>query len=209
MTITQILSFAGASILLTLMPGPDIIYVLTESLTKGLRTGVSVAVGLVTGVLIHTTLAATGLSLIIQQSEIVFSVIKYLGAGYLFFLAWSASREKQITLDQGEGKVIDDRTFFQLFRKGFFMNILNPKVALFFIAFLPQFIVYEGISPMWQMIILGWVFIFQALLIFVIVSILAGRFAGFFNRSKFQTIAKWGKVAVLVLLGLSLIVAGH
>ena len=95
MTLETIISFLSASIILTIMPGPDNIFVLTESLTSGRRTGIAISLGLASGVLIHTLAAATGLSIIIRQSAVAFSVIKYIGAAYLFFLAYKAIRDKQ------------------------------------------------------------------------------------------------------------------
>jgi threonine/homoserine/homoserine lactone efflux protein len=131
MAIEQLLSFLGAAILLTVMPGPDNIFVLTESVTKGHRNGVAVSIGLCCGVLIHTLAAATGVSLIIQKSVMAFSVIKYLGAGYLFYLAYRAYKEKQTAIVLSR-KVIEKKSFVQLIRKGLLMNVLNPKVSLFF-----------------------------------------------------------------------------
>jgi len=99
MELGLILSFLGASIILSLMPGPDNIFVLTESLTKGHRNGIAISLGLGFGVLVHTIAAATGLSIIIQKSAIAFCIIKYLGALYLFYLAYQAYKEKKLTLN--------------------------------------------------------------------------------------------------------------
>jgi threonine/homoserine/homoserine lactone efflux protein len=208
MQIELILSFLLASVLLTFMPGPDNIFVLTESITKGQKNGIAISIGLCTGVLIHTLAAATGLSIVIQKSAVTFSVIKYLGAAYLFYLAFMATKEKpmEVTLE----KKSKEETFhlFPLIRKGFLMNVLNPKVSLFFIAFLPQFISQDGINITVQMIILGLIFMVQALVIFSLISILASRLTGYVNSAKFWKITKWSKVVVLSILGLTLALSG-
>jgi threonine/homoserine/homoserine lactone efflux protein len=199
-----IFSFLGASILLTVMPGPDNIFVLTESITKGRRDGIAISTGLILGVLVHTFAAATGLSIIIQQSDIAFSVLKYLGAAYLFYLAYMSTKDTQLTIDLDSKDVKSDQTLFQLIRKGFFMNVLNPKVSLFFIAFLPQFISPNGFNPTYQMIILGLMFMVQALIIFYAIAILASQLTSILNSPRFWKITKWSKVIVLAVLGLTL-----
>lgn len=204
MQIELILSFLLASVLLTFMPGPDNIFVLTESITKGQKNGIAISIGLCTGVLIHTLAAATGLSIVIQKSALAFSIIKYLGAAYLFYLAFMSTKEKpmELTLDKKTKK--EAFQLFPLIRKGFLMNVLNPKVSLFFIAFLPQFISKDGINITVQMIILGLIFMVQALVIFSLISVLASRLTGYVNSPKFWKITKWSKVGVLSILGLTL-----
>ncbi|TKG93668.1 LysE family translocator [Puteibacter caeruleilacunae] len=202
-----ILSFLGASILLTIMPGPDNIFVLTESITKGQKNGIAISTGLCSGVLIHTLAAATGISLIIKQSELIFSIIKYLGAAYLFYLSYQAYREQKPSLDFSESKSEEKLKVFPLIRKGFLMNVLNPKVSLFFIAFLPQFVSKDGFDITVQMIILGVIFMLQTLLIFSFVAISSGKLNRYVTRPKFWDITKWSKIIVLAILGLTLMVA--
>lgn len=209
MELQMILSFLGASVLLSLMPGPDNIYVLTESLINGKRNGVAISTGLSIGVLIHTLAAATGLSIIIQQSEMVFSLIKYLGAAYLFYLAFMSTKEKKQEVDTTQNSISDKDSVFKLIRKGFFMNVLNPKVSLFFIAFLPQFITPVGFNPTIQMIILGVIFMIQALLIFSLVAIFSGSLTKYINHPRFWNITKWSKVIVLTVLGILLVISKH
>jgi threonine/homoserine/homoserine lactone efflux protein len=204
MELGLILSFLGASVILSLMPGPDNIFVLTESLTKGQRNGIAISIGLSLGVLIHTIAAATGLSIIIQKSEIAFSVVKYFGATYLFYLAYQAMKEKKPVLNFDLASEEKNIHFSLLIKKGFLMNILNPKVALFFIAFLPQFITENGINITIQMIILGLIFMVQALLVFGLISILSSKLTKYVNDPKFWKITKWSKISVLSILGLTL-----
>ncbi len=200
-----IISFLSASILLTLMPGPDNIFVLTESLTKGKRNGILISVGLVLGVLVHTFAAATGLSIVIQKSAMAFSVIKYVGAAYLFYLAFMAMKEKKIEMYITQTNKPSAQSASFLIRKGFLMNVLNPKVALFFIAFLPQFVTKNGLNITIQMLLLGIIFAFQAFGIFYVVSILSGKLTKYVTSNRFWNITKWGKIGVLSALGLALI----
>lgn len=199
-----ILSFIGASVLLTLMPGPDNIFVLTESITKGYKNGIAISIGLCLGLVIHTIAAATGLSIILQKSAVAFSIIKYLGAAYLFYLAYKAYQEKQAVVEISSASKADRTPFLSLIRTGFFMNILNPKVSLFFIAFFPQFISKDGYSIAIQMTILGIIFFTQAILIFSSIAILSGRLTKYLNNDRFWKITKWGKISVLSALGLTL-----
>jgi threonine/homoserine/homoserine lactone efflux protein len=207
MSIELLVSFLSASVILTIMPGPDNIFVLTESLTNGRKTGMAISLGLASGVLIHTLAAATGISIIIQQSAMAFSVIKYLGAAYLFYLAIMAIKDKKSSVELEANTSINEKSFWQLMRKGFFMNILNPKVALFFLAFLPQFVSLNGIKVEYQMVVLGLIFMVQTIIIFSLIAVLTGKLAEILNSPRFWKITKWSKVSVLSILGLALILS--
>lgn len=203
-----IISFLGASILLALMPGPDNIFVLTESITKGHKRGIAISVGLSLGVIIHTIAAATGLSIIIQKSALAFSIIKYLGVAYLIYLAYKATKEKNDTVDLvNKTKNKPEKQIFASIRKGFLMNVLNPKVALFFIAFLPQFIATNGINITLQMIILGIIFSVQTLIIFISVALLSSKLTKYVSNPKFWNITKWSKAGVLSALAIALAIS--
>ncbi|MCG8412343.1 MAG: LysE family translocator [Bacteroidales bacterium] len=204
MELQLILSFFGASILLSLMPGPDNIFVLTESLTKGYKNGIAISLGLVFGIMIHTLAATTGISIIIQKSAMAFSIIKYFGAAYLFYLAIKAIKEKRPEISFEDSKAENKVNMGKLIRKGFLMNVLNPKVSLFFIAFLPQFITPDGYNVSLQMILLGILFMLQALLVFGGIAILSGKLTPYLNSSRFWKITKWSKVGVLAILGITL-----
>ncbi len=204
MELELIISFIGASILLTLMPGPDNIFVLTESITKGYKNGMAISIGLALGVLIHTLAAATGLSIIIQKSATLFSLIKYLGAAYLFYLAFISIKGEKPTLDFNIKRANGNIKVLPLVKKGFLMNVLNPKVSLFFIAFLPQFISSNGFNVTLQMIILGLFFMVQAIIIFSLIVLLSSRLTKYVNNPKFWKTTKWSKVTVLSILGFTL-----
>lgn len=199
-----ILSFLVASIALTIMPGPDNIFVLTESLTKGQRNGIAISFGLGLGVMIHTLAAAAGLSLLLQKSATAFLVIKFLGAAYLLFLAYKAYKEKRMDFSVKEEKPAMQKGILQLLGKGFLMNVLNPKVSLFFIAFLPQFITKDGYHIALQMAILGAIFMIQSIILFSAISLLSGRLTKYLNSPRFWNFTKWGKISVLSILGIGL-----
>ncbi|MFA8434956.1 MAG: LysE family translocator [Marinifilaceae bacterium] len=205
MELNQILTFLSASVILSLMPGPDNIFVLTESVTKGQRNGIAISFGLSTGVLLHTLAAATGLSIIIQQSDFVFSLLKYLGAAYLFFLAFTTIKEGRPDVEFGPIGSSGKFKLFSMVKKGFFMNVLNPKVSLFFIAFLPQFVVTNDFQVTLQMIVLGVIFMIQSLVVFCGIACLSGRCSKYIRNDRFWKITKWGKVGVLSILGLLLL----
>jgi len=200
------LSFIGTSVLLALLPGPDNILVLTESITKGKKSGIVLAAGFNSGILIHTIIAATGLSLILQTSEYAFLIIKYLGALYMFYIAFLTLREKH--QEPGlQNRKPDKSNSWKLFRKGFIMNVLNPKVSLFFIAFLPQFTSKTGFSITLQMLVLGFIFMVIGFIVFSLIALLSGNLNKYLDNPKFWAITKWGKAAVLGLLGILLILS--
>ncbi|MCH9823265.1 MAG: LysE family translocator [Bacteroidetes bacterium] len=204
MEIQLILSFIAASVLLTLMPGPDNIFVLTQSITRGAKTGIIISFGLVSGVLVHTAIAATGLSIVLMQSKMAYTVVLYAGAAYLVYLAFMATKEKAVNLENGN---VEYSTLnkVKLVRVGFLMNVLNPKVTLFFVAFLPQFVTSDGWPLATQFSVLGSVFILQAFVIFSIIAALAGRLNAYLNDQRFWAITKWSKVVILLLLAIFLL----
>lgn len=184
------------------MPGPDNIYVLIESITRGYKTGITISAGLVSGIIIHTMIASTGLAVLFLNSEFGVNTIKFCGSGYMLYLAYLAYKEtdKQISLNKTSES--DSFDFFSLYKKGFLMNIMNPKVTFFFIAFLPQFISTDGFSVPAQMFILGFIFIMQAFIIFSLISILASKLTGGIQNQVFWIVARW--VKMLILSGLSI-----
>ena len=160
--------FTITSALLALSPGPDNIYVLTLSISKGFKVAFITILGLVSGVIIHTSAAALGLSLILQTSEFAFDIIKYIGALYLLYLGYQAfkHRNESLDLDKKDLKI----NLKKLYIKGFIMNVLNPKVSIFFLAFLPQFVNPTlGNIPL-QISTLGVIFMSTALIVFSIIA---------------------------------------
>lgn len=200
----NILYFLGASVLLTLMPGPDILFVTTESISKNRKSGIFIALGLCTGLIVHTTAAALGIAAIFYHSAIAFQCVKYAGALYLFYLAWKALVKTDC--DNSETSSTKSVSLFALYRRGILMNVLNPKVSLFFLAFLPQFVSPQAGSVSLQMIVLGVVFMVQAIIVFSIVATLAHK-AGrmLFNNEKTVGWVNRSKAAIYSLLAARLV----
>lgn len=172
MDISTLFAFLGAAIILTIMPGPDNLFVLAQSITQDKKAGIATSLGLCTGLLVHISAAVLGISAIIYQSTIIFSIVKFAGAAYLLYLAWQSFRAKgdPFTLQQQ-----NTQAYIELYIKGILMNILNPKVSLFFLALLPQFVNPSQGHVAFQMLILGIVFLIQALVLFSLFSIFAGK----------------------------------
>ncbi|UMB55504.1 LysE family translocator [Lutibacter sp. A64] len=182
--------------LLTISPGPDIIYVLVQSITNGKKYGIATALGLVSGIIVHTTLVAFGVSAIIKQSENLFFAIKLFGALYLLYLAYTAYiSNEELLLQNKTGK----KGLLQLFKQGFIMNVLNPKVSIFFLAFFPGFLYSDTQSTVVQFYVLGLLFMLQALAIFIVVSLLSGSFEGYLKKHpRFNSNIKWFKIIVFI-----------
>ncbi|WP_332650018.1 LysE family translocator [Lysinibacillus sp. 54212] len=177
----SILSFLVAAVLLTLMPGPDILFVIAQSISQNARAGISTALGLCTGLLVHISAAVVGISAIIYSSATIFTMVKWAGAIYLLYLAVGAFRAGSSAIGLDEKPAI---SYSKLYKKGIIMNVLNPKVSIFFLALLPQFVHGTENVP-WQMLLLGLVFLIQAFVIFATVSGLASRVRQVLVRSSF------------------------
>ncbi|WP_372795536.1 LysE family translocator [Lutibacter sp.] len=188
--------------LLTIMPGPDIIYVLVQSVTNGKKYGIATAVGLVLGIVIHTSLVAFGVSALLKQSETIFFGIKLFGALYLLYLAYDAFKsDEEVLLTTKANR----KSLIKLFKQGFIMNVLNPKVSIFFLAFFPGFLYSKTQSTVLQFYVLGGLFMLQALLIFSMVSILSGNFATYLKtHPTFNSKIKWFKI--LVFIGIAIFI---
>lgn len=201
LTITQLSSFILASVILTLLPGPDIIFVLSIAIADGKKAGIITAFGLCSGLLAHTTAAALGISAVIYKSATVFAIIKYIGAAYLLYLAISAIKNNGGLITNLELQKTDK---FSLYKRGILMNILNPKVSLFFIAFLPQFVNTAENIPV-QMIFLGFIFFVQALTIFICISMIAGNIGTkLMHILKNSRYINWAKATIYILIGVEL-----
>ncbi len=163
--------FIVASCILIVAPGPDIIFLISQSVLKGSRAGICTALGLASGNLAHTFIAAIGISTLIINSPIAFSTIKIIGAGYLLYLAYDAIKSNSSLTPDNSNRPYDE----SLFLRGFLMNLLNPKVSLFFLAFLPQFITNQDENIIFQMVFLGITFTLLVIVIFGSIGFLTGR----------------------------------
>jgi threonine/homoserine/homoserine lactone efflux protein len=195
-----LLTFFMASVLLALAPGPDNIFVLTQSSLYGKRSGLVVMFGLCTGLVVHSFAVALGVAVIFEQSALAFSVLKLAGAGYLLYLAWLAFRASATKI---QGKGTGEIRLLKLYGRGIIMNITNPKVSIFFLAFLPQF-ADPSRGPVWmQILILGGLFILSTILVFGGIALLAGTIGQWVNRSdRAQKIMN--RVTGVVFVGLAL-----
>ena len=175
-----IVMFVGASTLLALAPGPDILFVLTQSMSKGSRSGIVIALGLCSGLVFHTTAVALGIAVIFQTSLLAFTILKFVGAGYLLYLAYKAfkdARKSKLESDKSQLSLIT------LYKRGIFMNMTNPKVSIFFLAFLPQFTDPKVGNVTVQIFVLGALFMLSALVVFTLISLLAGRVGAWFSQT--------------------------
>ncbi len=193
-------AFFLASTLLAIVPGPDNVFVLTQSALHGKLSGLVVVFGLCTGLLVHTGAVAFGVAVLFQASALAFTLLKVIGAGYLLYLAWQIFRASPEQIQMSNNS---QRSLATLYRRGIIMNVTNPKVSIFFLAFLPQFADPKRGSISLQMIALGGIFIVATILVFGAVALVGGALGDWLNRStRAQKMMNW--VAGTVFVGLAL-----
>ena len=175
-----IIAFVTASVVLSLVPGPDNIFVMSHSALKGWKIGFYTTLGLCTGLIAHTVLVAIGVSVIFQTSAIAFNGLKIIGAFYLLYLAWLSVQNKELNL----GGTDKDSTNRSYYFTGVIMNLTNPKVALFFLVFLPQFVNTSNDNVSIQIFLLGLLFILSALCVFTSIAYLASFLEDILKKSK-------------------------
>ena len=191
----QILLFFISSLALTIMPGPDILFVINQSL-EDKKSGLLVSFGLCSGLIVHTLVLAFGLSAIIEQNDNVIIFFKYFGSVYLFYLAFQEFKKN---------RAINVRQKENFYLRGVFMNLINPKVLIFFLAYFPNFLFSDTISTSYQFIILGAIFILQALIIFSIVSLTSNRLISILNVDARNKKIVYFKSFIFVLIGMSIL----
>lgn len=201
-----ILIFFATSLLLGVAPGPDNIFVLTQSAMYGVTAGLVTTLGLVTGLCVHTTAVALGVAAVFQSSTLAFTLLKTVGAGYLLYLAWLSFRAGALlartTHVAGGMRGAAFPGYAALYRRGILMNVTNPKVSLFFLAFLPQFCDPAQGSPALQVLMLGALFMLATIMVFFGVAALGGRLALWLNSSPRSQIVVH-RAAGLVFTGLA------
>jgi len=193
-------AFFVTAVILALSPGPDNLFVLAQSAQNGRMAGLFVTLGLATGLIGHTVAVALGLAAIVQTSSLAFALLKFGGGAYLLYLAWQALRAGASTGEQERLSCLSKGT---LYRRGIVMNLTNPKVSFFFMAFLPQFADSRHGSMMVQFFLLGAVFIMATLLVFGVISLFAGGFGEKFRNSSFARKAV-NRIAAAVFVGLAI-----
>tara|TARA_B110000008_G_scaffold53323_1_gene52631 strand:+ start:2844 stop:3434 length:591 start_codon:yes stop_codon:yes gene_type:complete len=192
----QILLFLISSLALTLMPGPDILFVLNQSL-ENKKSGFLISIGLCSGLVVHTLILVFGLSAFIETNEYVISYLKYFGTLYLFYLAFDELNTKFKQASRPNNT--------NLFLRGLYMNLINPKVLLFFIAYFPNFLFSETLSISLQFLILGTIFIFQALIIFSSVSLASNKLISYLKVDTADYRLSYFKAFVFGVIGLSIL----
>lgn len=200
--------FVAASLAVIVAPGPDNIYVLTRGVAQGRKVALASAWGMCSGLLFHTTLAAVGLSAILARSAVAFSLVKYAGAAYLIYLGVRAllSKEEFATAPK-EAPTVRLRSFF--FR-GLSMNLLNPKVAVFFLAFLPQFASPGTDGAALRLLALGLIFALLSVVVFSAIALLSGTLGDRLSKNPhFAHALRWLTSCVLIGLGIRLALYGH
>ncbi|MEO8152403.1 MAG: LysE family translocator [Rhizobacter sp.] len=194
--------FFAAAVALALVPGPDNIFVLTQSALHGRVAGLLITLGLCTGLMVHTAAVSLGVAAIFQTSALAFNVLKAVGAAYLLYLAWQAFRAGASKLSEQTDIDTGSRA---LYSRGILMNVTNPKVAIFFLAFLPQFANPSRGSITIQVLLLGAVFMLAAFIVFGLIAWSAGFVGEWLKRSERAQVAM-NRVAagVFILLALRL-----
>ena len=180
------LTFFAASVLLALSPGPDNVFVLLHSAVHGRKAGLLVVLGLCSGLLFHTAAVALGLAAVFAASAAAFTALKLLGAGYLLYLGWGAWHAPVGIADTATESAMSP---LQTYLRGVMMNITNPKVAIFFLAFLPQFVPHDSTQPLLQLLLLSGVFMAMTFVVFVVYGMVAHAFRRWVIES--ATVQKW------------------
>ncbi len=202
-------AFFASALFLSLAPGPDNIFVLTQSALFGARAGLATTIGLVSGLCCHTLAVACGAAALLAASPAAFTTLKLAGAAYLCWLAWQSFHAGAIAGDSAKGVFPG---YGALYRRGIVMNVTNPKVCLFFLAFLPQFCSPGQGAMFWQIVYFGILFMLAALAIFCPVAIMGGRLASWFNRSPQKQIflhRAAGIIFLVLAIGLLMADAGN
>ena len=203
--IESLISFSIATLFLALSPGPDNLYVIAQSLANGPKSGIATTIGLISGCIVHTTLLAFGVSAIIAASETLFYGLKVMGACYLLFLAYNVFRSNaHVDLKDKASK----KSYSQLFKQGVIMNLVNPKILIFFLAFFPGFLWDEYQHTIYQFYVLGILFMVISFIVFSGLAILAGYISTTLNENKnVSVLLKWTQIVVFVGIAIFILFA--
>jgi threonine/homoserine/homoserine lactone efflux protein len=205
--LSTIVVFLLAALWLLLIPGPAVIYIVTRSAAQGRRAGLASVLGIELATLVHVAAAALGLSALLMTSALAFSVVKYAGAAYLVYLG---IRLLIARTDDSAPEKMPARTYVQLFGKGFLVNLLNPKTAIFFYSFLPQFIDPSRGSPFLQIAMLGGMFVALATCTDSLYALIGSSAGSYLSRSmKIQKVRRFVSGGIYIALGIGAAVSGH
>jgi threonine/homoserine/homoserine lactone efflux protein len=177
-----------------------------QSVSNGVKSGLATVAGLISGCLVHTTLVAFGMSAVIKESDSLFFIIKLCGALYLFYLAFRVFKSDASV--QLSAKGVARKTPLQLFKQGVVMNVLNPKVSIFFLAFFPGFLFSETLSLVAQFYILGLLFMATSFVVFSFIAILSGSISSLIKENKrVGHILKWLQIIVFIGIGIFILIS--
>ena len=195
-----LVSFIIATTTLAIAPGPDTMFVLIQSITYGKKQGMAVVCGLISGCLFHTTLVAFGLSSFIKSNAELLLVLKLFGAGYMLYLAYGVF--KSIKVLNLENQAVKSKSLLALYKQGFIMNVINPKVSIFFMAFFPVFLFSQTQSLVLQFYILGFLFMLTSFIIFSMLVLFSTSAASVLKtNTRFEPVIKWAQI--LIFLGIA------
>lgn len=198
------MAFSLATFVLALSPGPDNIFVLIQSVSNGKKCGLAVVAGLMTGCLVHTTLLAFGVSAVIKENPIIFTIIKVFGAFYLIYLSIMVYKGGDAI--EIEAKDYAKTGMASLFKQGFIMNVLNPKVTIFFLAFFPGFLFSNSLGTVAQFYVLGFLFIAVSSIVFGAIALLSGSVSVFLKDNKRTGfVLKWVQIVVFIGIAIYLV----
>ncbi|MGE1001041.1 LysE family translocator [Ralstonia pseudosolanacearum] len=201
----NVLLFLLSSVAITVMPGPDNLQVIARGASQGRKAGLAAAAGFASGCLFHTTLAALGLAAVLQSAPVAFQAIRWLGAAYLVWLGVQALRSKGVVGPSVSAQAAAP-DLWQVFRQSVLANMLNPKVTLFFVVFLPQFVDAQAGHAALQMLLLGGVFMAQTIVVFGLYGWCAAALGGWMRRTPRASL--WlDRVSGCIFIGLGLRVA--
>ena len=205
MDITNFAIFFAASWVLIVTPGPDMIYVITRGMAQGRKAGMISAIGVTLGILVHTLFAAFGLAVILKTSAMAFLMVKYAGGAYLIWIGIKSIKSSGDPSVYSLNSPAPAMTAKKVFIQGMFTNVLNPKVALFFLAFLPQFVDPAGMNASLQMAGLGIVFALFGLIFLVGLGYFSGHLGSWLStRKKLAERIQWVTGSILIGLGIRL-----
>ena len=195
-----------ATAVLAISPGPDNIYVLIQSVVNGKKYGLATTGGLISGCLIHTTLLAFGVSALIKENDQLFFVIKLFGAVYLLYLAFKVYKNN--TSIEISNNSVPKKSLEQLFKQGFVMNVLNPKVTVFFLAFFPGFLFSHTLSTTIQFYVLGLLFMTISFIVFSLIALFSGAISNYVkSNSNVEVFLKWLQIFVFIGIGIYILLS--
>ena len=177
MELSNFLLFIGAAAIICIVPGPDMLYIIANGVHRGPKGGIVASLGLAVGMLFHTTAVTLGLAILVTTSPIILQIIKVVGAAYLFYIGFSTFKDSksELTLNAQRQEV----SLLSIFKRAIVTNVLNPKVAIFFLVFLPQFVPKESGSPQFQLFIYGISFLVIGLLVDSSIGFASGKVKDF------------------------------